>query len=99
MTGQVPGLNKLLGEEWVEIHPLDAESLDINDKETIIIRSRRGEVKARAKITEESPVGMIYMNFHFAESPTNAVTNTVCDPISKTPELKYCAVRVEKIMR
>jgi anaerobic selenocysteine-containing dehydrogenase len=96
MTGQVPGLNKFLGEEWVEINPTDAKPLGISDKDVVKVRSRRGEVIARAKVTEESPSGMVYMNFHFAESPTNALTNTARDPISKTPELKFCAVNVEK---
>ena len=36
------------------------------------------------------------MDFHFAESPTNVLTNPALDPVSKIPELKVCAVRVEK---
>jgi anaerobic selenocysteine-containing dehydrogenase len=58
--------------------------------------SRRGEVVAKAKVTEASPVGVVTMNFHFAESPTNMITNPALDPVSKIPELKVCAVRVEK---
>jgi formate dehydrogenase (NADP+) alpha subunit len=96
MTGQVPGLNKFLGEEWVEINPADAVPLGIRDKDMVIVRSRRGQVTARAKVTDESPKGLIYMNFHFKESPTNALTNSACDPVSKTPEFKFCAVKVEK---
>ena len=97
MTGQVPGLNRLLGEEWVEINPEDAAALGIADKDPVKVSSRRGEVTARAKVTADSPAGSIYMNFHFPESPTNALTNSASDPISKTPELKFCAVKVEKI--
>jgi anaerobic selenocysteine-containing dehydrogenase len=37
------------------------------------------------------------MSFHFAETPGNALTNTAIDPLSKIPELKVCAVRVEKV--
>jgi predicted molibdopterin-dependent oxidoreductase YjgC len=37
------------------------------------------------------------MTFHFGESATNVITNSACDPISKTPEFKVCAVKVEKI--
>jgi formate dehydrogenase (NADP+) alpha subunit len=96
MTRRVPGLNKFLGEEWVEINPADAKKLGIAHQDMVTIRSRRGEVTARAKVTGDSPVGSVYMNFHFSESPTNALTNNALDPISKTPELKFCAVRVEK---
>jgi len=40
-------------------------------------------------------VGVISMTFHFAESPTNLLTNPALDPASKIPELKVCAVKVE----
>ena len=36
------------------------------------------------------------MSFHFAETPTNILTNPAVDPVAKIPELKVCAVRVEK---
>jgi predicted molibdopterin-dependent oxidoreductase YjgC len=97
MTGRVKGLNCFLGEEWVEINPADAAGLGIADKEMVAVSSRRGRVTARAKVTTDTPAGAVYMNFHFAESPTNALTNSACDPISKTPELKFCAVKVERL--
>jgi predicted molibdopterin-dependent oxidoreductase YjgC len=59
--------------------------------------SRRGEVHAKAKVTDSSPRGVVSMTFHFAESPTNVLTNAVLDPVAKIPETKVCAVRVEKI--
>jgi formate dehydrogenase alpha subunit len=96
MTRRVPGLNKLRSEELVEMNPRDAASLGISNGEMVNVYSRRGEVTARAKVTEDSPPGVISMTFHFAESPTNALTNTALDPVAKTPELKVCAVRVEK---
>jgi anaerobic selenocysteine-containing dehydrogenase len=36
------------------------------------------------------------MSFHFSESPTNVLTNAALDPVSKIPETKVCAVRIEK---
>ncbi|NQU09006.1 MAG: hypothetical protein HQ583_10610, partial [Candidatus Abyssubacteria bacterium] len=61
--------------------------------------SRRGKVTARAKVTAVSAPGIISMTFHFAESPTNVLTNPALDPVAKIPEYKVCAVRVEKIKR
>ena len=55
-----------------------------------------GKIKAKAKITEVTPIGVVSMDFHFAESPANILTNPAFDPISKIPELKVAAVRVEK---
>jgi len=96
LTRKVNGLNVLRGEELVEINPEDASALGIADGEMVKVVSRRGEVVARARVTDVSPVGVISMTFHFAESPTNLLTNPALDPVSKIPELKVCAVRVEK---
>ena len=96
MTRKVKGLNTFRNEELVEINPKDAAKFGISDGVVLKIASRRGEVTAKAKITEDSPPGVISMGFHFAESPTNVITSTYLDPVSKIPELKVCAVRVEK---
>jgi len=96
MSRKVTGLNIFRGEEQVEINPADALRLGIADGEIIKVISRRGEVIAKAKITDISPPGAIFMTFHFAESPTNVLTNPALDPVSKIPEFKVCAVRIEK---
>ncbi|MFC1930245.1 molybdopterin oxidoreductase family protein [Chloroflexota bacterium] len=96
MSRKVKGLNIFQSEELVEMNPKDAESLDITDGDVVRVISRRGEVSAKAKVTEASPAGLISMSFHFAESPTNQLTNPALDPVAKIPELKVCAVRVEK---
>ena len=97
MTRRVSGLNEFKGEEQVEINPADAERLGIADGDCVKVSSRRGRVTARASVTEVSPPGVVFMTFHFAESPTNILTNPAVDPVSKIPELKVCAVKVEKI--
>lgn len=99
MTRRVEGLNALRGEEWVEINPRDAAALSIADGQMVRVISRRGEVTARAKVSEDSPPGVVSMTFHFAESPTNQLTNPAKDPLAKTPELKVCAVRVEPVVK
>jgi len=81
----------------VEINPDDASRLGIRDGEMVKVKSRRGEVMAKARLTEISPVKVVTMNFHFAESPTNQLTNPALDPVAKIPEFKVCAVRVEKV--
>jgi formate dehydrogenase alpha subunit len=96
MTRRVKGLTTLLGEELVEINPSDASTLGIADGEMVKVISRRGQVVAKAKVTEATPAGVVSMDFHFGESPVNVLTNPALDPISKIPEFKVCAVRVEK---
>jgi len=97
MTRKVEGLNTLRARELVEINPGDAATLGVADGEVVRVISRRGEVTAGAKVTEDSPPGVVSMTFHFAESPTNVLTSPALDPVAKIPELKVCAVRIEKV--
>jgi len=96
MSRKVKGLNVLRSEELLEINPKDAEALGVNDGDMVHVISRRGDVETKAKITRSSPVGVVSMTFHFAESPTNQLTNPQFDPVAKIPELKVCAVKVKK---
>ena len=96
MTRKVRGLNVFRSEELVEINPGDAEALGIDDGDMVQVISRRGEVTAKARVTESSPAGVVAMTFHFAESPTNELTNPALDPVAKIPELKVCAVKIRK---
>ncbi len=97
MTRKVDGLNVLRPHELVEMNPTDAAALGILDGQPVRVISRRGQVTAQAMVTEVSPPGVVAMTFHFAESPTNVLTNAALDPVAKIPETKVCAVRVEKL--
>jgi len=97
MTRKVGGLNTVEPEGTIEINPIDASSLKIADGDKVKVISRRGDIVTRAKVTEEAAPKVTFMAFHFAESAANILTNPVLDPVSKIPELKVCAVRVEKI--
>ncbi|TET44638.1 MAG: formate dehydrogenase subunit alpha, partial [Dehalococcoidia bacterium] len=97
MTRKVAGLNTMEPEGVVEISPEDASQLSIAEGDKVKVSSRRGEVITKARVTKASPPGVVFMTFHFAESPANILTNPKLDPISKIPELKVAAVRVKKL--
>ncbi len=97
MTRRVGGLDYLVPEELVEINPIDAEKLGIEDGDWIRVSSRRGEVVARAHVFDRPRPGLVFMTFHFAEALGNVLTNAALDPIAKIPEYKVCAVKVEKL--
>ena len=97
VSRKVAGLNEFMGEGLVEISPADAKALGISDGETVKVSSRRGEITAKARVTGVSQPGVVFMTFHFAESPANMLTNPALDPVSKIPEYKVCAVRIEKL--
>jgi len=96
MTRKTSGLNEMKSEEEVEINPQDAVKLGIADGDRVQVSSRRGKITVKSKVTANSPEGVIFMTFHFAESITNLLTNPALDPLSKIPEFKVCAVKVEK---
>ena len=79
ISGKVTGLNTLYGHEIIEINPDDASFLEISNGDIVQVTSRRGEVKAQARVTESTPKGLVAMTFHFAESPTNVLTNPEVD--------------------
>lgn len=96
MTRRSWGLEQVHPEEHVEISPLDADNLGIKDGDSIRISSRRGQLTVKATVTTRVPPGVVFMSFHFTETPCNILTNSAADPVSKTPEFKVCAVRIEK---
>ena len=70
--------------------------LGIKEGEKIKVTSRRGETITMARVTDDVAPKVLYMAMHFADGVNN-LTNTALDPLSKMPELKHCAVKVEKI--
>ncbi len=90
------GMNFLLSEETADISSADAEKLGIRNGDYVKVRSRRGEVKVKAKVTPQVPPGMVWMAFHFREGCANWLTNAVYDPATFTAEYKACAVALEK---
>jgi formate dehydrogenase alpha subunit len=97
MTRKVVGLNQLRDREWLEMHPADADKLGVVDGDRVCVTSRRGAVTVQVRTTYKAQPGVVTMDFHFAEAPVNRLTNPSHDPISKIPEYKVAAVRVEKI--
>lgn len=90
-------LTKFRPKEQTMIHPDDAMKLSIADGDKIAVISRRGRVETQAWVTDKVPPGLVWMSFHFPETPTNELTNDAYDKVTKTYEYKVCAVKIEKI--
>lgn len=98
MTGNCAALQSLADEPgFVQINPTDAQLLNIRDKQLVWVSSRRGKVISRASISERINHGSVYMTYQWWVGACNELTQDNLDPISKTPETKYCAVKVEAI--
>ncbi len=97
MTHRARNLEAMYPEALVEINPQDAERAHIDEGGLMKVSSRRGEILAKATITDRVEPGLIFTTFHFAEAAANFLTNPVLDPEAKIPEFKVCAVRVEAV--
>jgi anaerobic selenocysteine-containing dehydrogenase len=96
-TGNVPILDRLSPHAWLEINPLDAGRLGLNAHDRVDVISRRSRVDSvPLRLTETVAPGQVFMPFHFAEHNSNLVTQDAFDPISREPNYKQCAVRVQK---
>ena len=96
MTMKTDGLNSMAPECFVEISSEDAEACKISGNDMLKITSRRGEIEAKAMISDKAIKGTVFIPFHYASAAVNNLTNAVFDPIAKIPEYKVCAVRIEK---
>ena len=99
MTRKVKEINKVSPEAYIEIHPDDARQLAIKEGIRVKVSSRRGSINIKAIISDRPIKGMVFIPFHFKEAAANMLTSSAFDPISKIPELKVCAVKVEKLTR
>jgi predicted molibdopterin-dependent oxidoreductase YjgC len=80
----------------VEINFEDAAAIDLQDNAAVVVESRRGRVRTRAKISDRVPPGTVFLAFHWREAPANMLTQDFAlDPVAKIPEYKVCAVRLE----
>jgi predicted molibdopterin-dependent oxidoreductase YjgC len=97
-TGTMTRRTHLLDREepfsYVEIHPGDAALLNIRNRQEVTVATRRGRVRALARLTEAIIPGVLFMPFHFEEGAANALTNNALDPESEIPEYKVCAARI-----
>ncbi|MDA0353304.1 MAG: nitrate reductase [Chloroflexi bacterium] len=101
-TGGVPKLNRSESESFLEIHSADASMLGVEDGARVAVSSRRGRFEVKARVTDSIREGAVFAPFHWGaewgrRGVANAVTSEAIDPRSKQPELKYAAVRVERI--
>lgn len=95
MTRRSHGIAQIVPAERVEISQEDADSLGVKDRNWVNVSSKRGVVKVRAKVTDRSQKGNIFMTFHHQDALTNILTSEHRDPITGTPEYKSCAVRID----
>ena len=97
MTDKTAGINEIANESFIEVNRADAAALGIKDGERVRVSSRRASIETQARVSDKPNPGQTWMPFHFQDGNSNWLTNAALDGISKAPEYKVCAVRVEKL--
>ncbi|RLG91692.1 MAG: molybdopterin oxidoreductase [Candidatus Hecatellales archaeon] len=85
-------------EPTVEIHPKTAEKFGVFDGETVKVKTLRGSIRVKTKITEDILPGVVSIPHGWVEANVNLLTDDGDrDPISGYPTLKACLCRIEKV--
>jgi formate dehydrogenase major subunit len=95
MSRRSPTLDRQYPENFVDVHPNDAEHYGIEDGDDVTVTSRRGEITVEAHVTEDIKEGTIWTTPHFAAASANRLTNDVLDERAKIPEYKAAAADIE----
>jgi assimilatory nitrate reductase catalytic subunit len=84
-------------EPLVEMHPRLAEKVGVRTGDRVTVTSRRGSVTLACNVVKSIRPDTIFIPYHWAgDKSANRLTIRAIDPVSKIPEYKVCAVRVEK---
>jgi assimilatory nitrate reductase catalytic subunit len=96
-TRRVSALREASPEAFVQIHPSMARTYGIAEGQLVRVTTRRGTALLRAQLTPSIRMDTLFVPFHFSGAGRgNLLTNPALDPVSRMPEFKVCAVRIEK---
>jgi assimilatory nitrate reductase catalytic subunit len=98
-TRRVAELNAAEPEPFVEIHPETARGLRIAEGDIVILTTRRGRAVVKARLSRDIRFDTLFVPFHWGGAGSaNALTHGALDPVSRIPEFKVCAVKIEKAL-
>ena len=98
MTRRIPVLHRAVPHSYVELHPADAKRMNVQDGDKIRLTTRRGSMVFPASVDGRGvpELGLVFVPFFDENLLINELTLDAHCPISKQPDYKKCAVRVEK---
>ena len=97
-TRRIGGLVDQYPEPLCEMHPLLASRLGVRQGDRVKVITRRGEIVVPAEVVKTIRPDTVFVPYHWpGKQSANVLTNRALDPISKIPEYKVCACRIEKV--
>ncbi len=100
-TGRVSRLTKHIPQPFLQLNPIDALIRNIEEDNLVTVKNRRGEVRVKAKITDDVAQGVCFLPMHWGMyselnyARANNITSSLVDPKSKEPDFKFAAVQIE----
>lgn len=104
-TGKVSRLLTHIPSPVLEINPIDAFKNNIKNGDIVVVSSKNGEVRVKAKVTDSIKEKVVFLPMHWGKqlendlNRTNNLTNTVVDPVSKEPDFKFTTVSIKKYVK
>src|SRR5947209_14774377 len=95
MTYRVDGIRQKTPDTWVEVSPELAKQRGIQSGTQVQLRSRHGQLRVRALVTDRVHDGQLYMPMNSTQSPVNRLTGSQSDPATHTPAYKEVAVALK----
>jgi assimilatory nitrate reductase catalytic subunit len=99
-TRRIGKLVEQYPEPLLEIHPTTAARFAIKERELVKVVTRRGAAEFPAQLVETIREDTVFIPYHWpGKKSANQLTAGHLDPISKIPEFKVCACRLEPLGR
>ena len=96
-TRRIAALVAQYPEPLCEMHPKLADAVGVADGDLVTVTSRRGTITLPAHVVNTIRPDTVFIPYHWpGDKAANQLTNRAVDPLSKMPEFKIAAVRVER---
>jgi len=96
-TRRIGALVDQYPEPLCEMHPILAARVGVTQGDQVRVKTRRGEIVVPVQIVKTIRPDTVFVPYHWpGKKSANLLTNRALDPISKIPEYKVCACRVER---
>ncbi len=99
-TRRIGKLVEQYPEPLLEIHPKTAAKYGIKDRELVRVSTRRGSAEFPAQLVETIREDTVFVPYHWpGRKSINQLTSGNLDPVSKIPEFKVSACKLEPLGR
>jgi ferredoxin-nitrate reductase len=104
-TAKVSRLMTHTPSPMLEINPIDAYKTGIKNGDIVVVTSKNGNLRVKAKVTDSIKETVVFLPMHWGKqlendlNRTNNLTNTLVDPVSKEPDFKFTTVSVAKYVK